>query len=378
MLCLNRYVRIATHARPDGDEFFAIWLLRYFQKEAELKYPGSSTAPIVCFTADLLPDGKSEKDFLETLFIGCGKGELDEHPRKDPNQCAATRVATKLGVRNYKGLARLIRITLEEDRKRAKVQNSFGDALKLVSHRWIKDPTKAFEWAMVAYNAIFFHDNEAARHGRLNPDHHLTIREVLDMIADNVGQENARKWESFLVEASQWREGVKREARVIWKKTSRYSYMLPDGRHITLGVIKHENHQLNFIGWNELQVGVFIQKAGDNVQIYTMQSLGLCLRKTAQIIRTKEMTQRGITPIPQATVLRATDTLKECPQWHLVNTSTPNKPILFNGNQVTADGVEPTALTLDEIVFAVIEGLEMIPSDQARNLVKVKDAIPAP
>ncbi len=347
--------KIATHARPDGDELLALWMLRNFAEKTESLYPGASTAKMVNFTMDMLPPGVDPDTFpCDMLFVGCGKGELDEHHRKSPNQCAATRVAFKLGVRRERSLEWLLVDTLECDRSRAKAPNSLYDAIKLVSTCFLDEPERAYDWAMVAYNAIYAHEKNSPTDNIKPIDMNLAMK----FITENLGAPAAVSWMEVYRQATTWREGQKNKARHIWDGTSISELYLPDGRAVKLAVVRSDNDQVNFIGWSERQIGVLIQvNSSGNVQIYTLQRMKISLKPVAELIRRREMELRGDTNIPHPNVLRATDTVAEVPYWHMPNFA--NQPILFNGNQLTAPGVDPTKIPVAEIVELVVKGLKL-------------------
>ncbi len=371
------YLQIAVHRRLDGDEALVTWMVRMFKKRAEKFLPGSSTAKLICFTEDILPSGYNENDMSHILFVGCGKGRFDEHTEGDPEKCAATKVAHALGVRNWKSLQRLLRVTLEEDRDKAKVRSSFGDAVKVISHLWIEDPEKTYEWAAVAYNAIYAYDLALTKAGQELSDRQLSIYNVRDLVEKNLDGRTALRWMKVYKDAVIWREGKKREAREIWDNTQLDNYVLPDGRIITLGIVHSDNPQINFVGWNERKVCILVQvneprnnEEGNNVQIYTRQDLRLCLREVAFLARHRELELEGVTTFPRPSVLRGVGTVRKVPVWHLYDAKNENKPILFNGNQITSPNVSPTKIPLKELVSFVIRGLDLKKEGDTRRPVE--------
>ncbi len=110
--------KIVTHHRPHVDERLAIWLLRLFGED---QFPGAKSALVEFVDAGTIPVGKSadEREADGELWLGVGGGRFDEHPNGDTNrvhgECAATLVATALGVRDKLELRQLLDAVCQND-----------------------------------------------------------------------------------------------------------------------------------------------------------------------------------------------------------------------------------------------------------------------
>lgn len=152
--CLRRQPatvrRIITHQRPHLDEGIAIWLLRTF---GEKMFPGISSATIRFIgSGAMAADGRTAEDWLlksGVLYVGVGKGVLDEHPSttegRKKDECATTLVAKLLGVECDGALRRIIEYARAEDLTAMQAKGAddkIGLALiyKCWSARWPDDP----------------------------------------------------------------------------------------------------------------------------------------------------------------------------------------------------------------------------------------------
>jgi hypothetical protein len=109
---------IVVHRHAHNDELFAVYLLKTFG--GVQYFPGIQDARLEFW--DAIPEEKNWKDLLfneKTLLVGMGFSPFDEHLQDGGrmcNQCAATLVATALGIREDEYLKPFFGFTLDHDR----------------------------------------------------------------------------------------------------------------------------------------------------------------------------------------------------------------------------------------------------------------------
>jgi hypothetical protein len=109
---------IVIHRHAHNDELFAVYLLKAFG--GVQYFPGIQEARLEFW--DSIPEGKNWKDLLfneKTLLVGMGFSPFDEHLQSGErmkNECAATLVATALGIREDEYLKPFFWFTLDHDR----------------------------------------------------------------------------------------------------------------------------------------------------------------------------------------------------------------------------------------------------------------------
>jgi hypothetical protein len=111
---------IPTHHGGHPDERVAVWMLR---RHGEKAFRGVTNAPVTYYdTGRFTPDGRDVWDWVREghLPVGIWYSPLDEHGLPESvrkSECATTLVAQALGLRQDERFARIIELTLSNDRK---------------------------------------------------------------------------------------------------------------------------------------------------------------------------------------------------------------------------------------------------------------------
>lgn len=349
----TKKTELFTHVEPHLDESLPLGLMqKWFPEEAERVWPGSSTASLNFLTTGIILNGKTEDDYQNRLFIGCGKGKLDEHhpTHGKRDNCAAGLVvkAMKLRVHEVDFLVHHIK---QEDRSGGGVMHT-ASILKLIYR--MENPPEIpgiIEWSWDAFAA----EMNAYTKGWDHKNDPFNVRRI-HSFQKRLGMPDAERWLELGMQALEEcgkRQGVARDFIRDIKPQVIQTKLGPK----KLVIVEDGNDQVAGRFW-ERGDDIMIKRTTDtgNVQIMTRTNSGLSLEKVAALIRVREAAVHGVTLRNNQKYLEATDTLMEEPRWHLVLTK-DIRTMLFNGS-FTAPGVEPTSLTLDEIIELVTLGLK--------------------
>ena len=365
----NSIRRIIMHEKPHADELAALVILRWWGK---LKFPGVEKAKISLFGGGRMLEARNLHE--DTIAIGVGGGMFDEHGREDnQNQCTATLVAKALNLLFHRPLMKILAQTLREDRNGNSRKNEIPSVVKIL--HVVGTP---FEQVLAWYEDIFWaeyrHEEGLANSPEFFNQHNqkwlqrfeelkeTTLETGYELIKEDLGKERADKWLTFAHKAIEKRQEMFLEAKAEWERNGKsfcwntvfgtirigYHKIVPSiptkGKVETVKDLPLLNAASRKAG-----VNLFVQQNSlGNVQIFTDKRRKIDLAEVARQIRLVEAKKRK-TPIMSVRTLDMEGTHPEMPIWHLLE---GNHSMLFNGS-LTADGVEPTLLTLDEIVEIV-------------------------
>lgn len=347
----QQYDRIILHAKPHADELLALLLL---QKWGGTKFHGVETAEICLFgggsrlVSHNLPKG--------TLAIGLGGGVFDEHGRGEgkEEECTATLVAKKLGITQHLPLTKILAQTLREDRNGSRLKDEIPSIVKIL-HMVGVDFKKVLEWYRTIFWAEYHHEEKIvplfSRKEFLERFHNLqetTLDYGYELIKEVFGLQRADQWKTIANKALTKRQEMFLQAKKEWKSEGKSFWWNSVFGKIRIGYAKSDSPLMNSAARN-CGVDLFVQQNSlGNVQIFTDKKCNIDLTEVAKQIRIAEVRKgKGkYPPISDTRSLSMEGTHPMMPIWHLLEGKHSR---LFNGS-LTADGVEPTALTLEEIL----------------------------
>ena len=147
---------IATHYEPHPDEALAIWKAMRFGRETFLGIERAWTDGhiLFCDAGREMPRTlpcKRER----ILEVGVGGREFDEHrDGQTGDECAATLMADRLGLRDNPVLERMVRWTLANDQEAAGVAFDWSDIMKAAFHAGIPARTM-LKRSFRVYDAVY-------------------------------------------------------------------------------------------------------------------------------------------------------------------------------------------------------------------------------
>ena len=304
---------IITHEKPHLDEITAIWLLKRF---GEVKFPGISKAEIIFWnTGGKAPDNQSAEDYEAkgVLLIGVGGGRFDEHPTATKNrkegECAATLVAKALGINDNPALSIILKFVTDKDLKGSGTPFDLGGVVKTWLQQRPDEPIKAIGWVMVGLDVKY--------------------------------QEQL----SFLTETKEEFE----KNSYIFQTTG------PKGDKIKVAVCRSDDQQINKFARSVYGGNASIvvqQQTTGNVQIFVDGRSGLKLYEVVKLIRLKEQMVKGEIITNNWKELALDGKVAGAEEWYFQESG----QMLLNGS-LTANGVPPTKLTLDEIIRLIVVGV---------------------
>lgn len=299
-----RYTHIVTHARFHLDEVMAILLLQLF---GEKKYPGINQAGLVLITR---PDAINAEEALKTgsVCVGCGGGIYDEHGHED-NSCAAALVATDLNISRDYVVAKMIDYAVHADRTADVRPQELPSLIK--------------QWH------------------RVHPDDSLLVlKRALEVLRD---------WA---------RDGM--QFQLVYKglrfEKQQFQTVLGE-RTVAIAIIRSDNefadspHAATVARIKKADIVVKQIKRG-NIAVLTDKRAGLTIEGAVGRIRKLEMTKRGSQAQLDMETLGLAGTIREVPQWYYLKAG----ELLLNGSDQASPDVEPTALTIEEVIEALKAG----------------------
>ncbi len=312
---------IVTHERPHLDEIVAIWLLRRF---GETRFPGVSRAKVSYTTTGRGgPDAKESED-RGILMLGIGGGRFDEHPTLDngrkAEECCATLVARELGVFDDPSLQKILKFVKSRDLEGNSTPFDLSYLVKLLHPRFPDNPEKVIEWTLVGIEAKYEEQHDF-----------------------------------FFV------------ARQEFESKARIDEVPVGTRRLRIATIESDSESVGKYARSEFggHAGIVIQKrASGNVSILVNKQMGLDMRDVVRMIRLAERQAKRGGQGSGAGGLGEPVTDKECEmlavegvvrgaeEWFFHERG----QMLLNGS-LTATGVPPTRLTLDQIREIVSIGI---------------------
>ncbi|MDO8515705.1 MAG: hypothetical protein Q7S28_00445 [bacterium] len=307
-----RFHTIVTHEKTHVDEYEAIRLLRKF---GEVMFPGISTAKVIYWKmGGETPDGRSAEDYERdgVLLVGVGGGRFDEHPtvnvERKAGECAATLVAKALGVQDDPALAEILKYVVANDLKGGAQPFDIASLAKLMHQQHPDNPEMVMEWVLAGLEAKY--------------------------------QEQFQFWTST-------KEDFERNAQV--------EEIATGGKLIKIVSIISDGDQISKFARSEHggYAAVVIQKRlSGNVQIYTNKRSGVTLYDVAQMLRLAEQEKKGHVVTTDWDTLSSEGKVAGAEEWFFHKEG----QMILNGS-LTATGVSPTKLSLEEILDIIRIGL---------------------
>ena len=309
---------IMLPVRPQPDTIVAIFLLKAFGQK---QYPGIERAKIL--VRPTLPQGATEESLLSegTLLIDIPGGQFDHHKQ---GGTASQLVVKNLKIEQSPAIAKLLAYA-ERDDKYGKGTIS-------------QDPLdRAFGLSGLIAALNKSHPE--------NPNH--VVDSILPLLRAHISEEQKRTDKLPLEYQEKLQSGKAQERRVRHKKKP-------------LSVVTIESNDPSMPGWLRSSGGkkadVVIQKINSgHVNILTKQIKKIDLRGAIALLRSQEAGAKNRTVPQKAQYLMQSGRIDEVPEWYYDRATNS----LLNGG-LNPTGVEPTALSLEQITSLVQEGLEMI------------------
>lgn len=346
--------KIVTHLRPHADELVALMLLRNF-KEGEEKFPGIKDAEISFMTTGELPEGKTAKDFPDTVFLGCGGGDFDEHAtsqkEREEEETCATLVAKYLGIENDPALAMILHFIKEEDLHGSKVRNELPMIIKFLHAKYGGEYKNIYEWAETAYSAWYEKEKNSLSEKK---DWQRPTLENTFEILKNINIDVAEKWKKFADDAIAYRLERFENAKKEFKQKGKMEKIIGrDGAPIVVASVQSENEEMNkFVRSQGAHIVIQFNNRG-NVAILTDRKRKLDLTYAFILLRMAEQHFRGGLKIKDEKELSKEGFVEGIPYWYLFHT----RDMGFNGSSTTTD-VEPTKIPHNKVVELIKEGLK--------------------
>lgn len=138
-------ITIISHAQMHLDEILALWLIEKF-------------ATPVWLTKHCVE---------QTLMLGVGRGEFDEHPvaagdQRTKEDCCATLVAKSLGVADNRALGQILKFVFNVDVKGVGQPFDLYNMVKVLNGMYSEDPSRVINWVYEALEAKYAEQLEFA------------------------------------------------------------------------------------------------------------------------------------------------------------------------------------------------------------------------
>ena len=360
--------KIITHNRPHADELVALMMLKKFSKGEE-KFPGVSDSKIEFLTTGELPNGKTAKDFSDTIFLGCGGGDFDEHAtsQKDrvEGECCATLVAKYLGLEKNKELQKILTFIKSEDLKGTVVKNELPMMIKFLHSCHKEKYSEISKWVEDAYYAIV--EEEGEKWDSIKNENDAEVgwnelkgkwqRPTLENTFELLKKRNYPDlswWKNFIDEALEYQK-----KRFVDAQNEFYEFATVENIVVKkvglckIALITSDNEEMNKFA-RSIGIHIIVQfSTKGNCAIFTDRKKGIDLSFVFVLIRIAEQHYRGGIKIKDQDVLSKEGFVDGIPYWYLFRT----KDMGFNGSLTTSD-VEPTKIPKEKIFELVKEGIK--------------------
>ena len=363
--------KIITHRRPHADELVARMLLKKFP-EGEKHFPGVAEAATSYMTTGELPEGKTADDFPDTIFLGCGGGDFDEHATSQKErvvgECCATLVAKALGIDKDEGLQKILTFVKSEDLKGTKVKNELPMLIKFV-HQLSEDEEAISKWVEDAYYAHYLDEKkkwEAIENKSKNlPDAEMKWKEMkgkwqrptLENTFTLLKSQNYKDlawWLSFAEDALKFQDKRFKDAEVEFKAKGKMEKIKgPYGAEITIATITSDNEEMNKYARNSGADIVVQFSSRGHVAMMTRRPAKIDITFVFVLLRMAEQHYRGRPAVKDQEILSREGAVEGIPEWYLGR----SHDIGFNGS-MTASDIEPTKIPHDKVIELVKAGLK--------------------
>lgn len=334
--------RIVTHFRPHADELIAIILFKNFP-EGEEKFEGVSNAKIEFLSTGKLPEGKTYKDFPDTIFLGVGGGPFDEHEtelkERSEGEVCATLVAKALGLENRSELQAILDIVKKEDLDGAKEKDSLSVMIKFLHSCFKDDYETIYKWAEMAYMAHIGREVERA----------FTLESARELLKEH---RDFSWWEDTIQKALKYQdEEYKKALKEFDEKAIKEKILGYDQKPIQFSFIESDNEEMGKAARTRMSQLIVQRNSRGNVFIFTYRKRNLDLTSVAILLRLAEQHFSGEIKVKDTEILSQTGNIADIP-WYLFYT----RDSIFNGSLTTKD-VLPTKIPKEKLISIIKEGI---------------------
>lgn len=345
--------KIVTHFRPHADELIALMFLKNF-KEGEEKFPGVSNAKIEFLSTGKISNGKSYKDFPDTIFLGVGGGPFDEHEsesqERSEGEVCATLVAKTLGIENKPELQGILNIVKDEDLSGAKEKDSLSVMIKFLHSCFKEDYETIYKWSELAYMAHI---------GTERTERPFTLESARILLKDH---KDFAWWEDVIQTALKYQNEEYQKALKEFENNAKLEkFVASDGLPVDMAIVTSDSEEMNKAGRSHKMQLIIQFNSRGNVAIFTYRKRGLDLTNSIVLLRMAEQHYSGGIKIRDEYVLSKEGTIENIP-WYLFH----SKDIAFNGSLTTKD-VPPTKIPHEKVVELIKEGLKISPKVQVQS-----------
>jgi hypothetical protein len=335
--------KIVTHFRPHADELIALMFLKNFP-EGEAQFPGIRNAKIEFLSTGKLPEGKTYRDFPDTVFLGVGGGPFDEHEtdgqERSEGEVCATLVAKALGIENKPELKGILDIVKDEDLNGAKEKDSLSVMIKFLHSCFKEDYETIYRWSELAYLAHIGLDSivrpftlESAR---------VLLKDHKDFLWWNEVIEKALKYQD---------EEYQKALKEFDEKALKESIVAYDGKQVVFSFIESDNEEMGKAARSRMSQLIVQRNSRGNVFIFTYRKRNLDLTFVLVLLRLAEQHFNGEIQVKDTETLSQTGNVADIP-WYLFYT----KDSIFNGSLTTKD-VPPTKIPKEKLISIIKEGV---------------------
>jgi len=348
--------RVITHSHSHADEILGIMALRH-TFEGRKQFPGIAKASMGYMSTGTLPKDKDWKSFPGKIFIGCGGSPFDEHSLSRNLQekyCAATLVGRQLEILRLPQWEKVMDFALREDNYKVNHPQTVSLLVKMM-HQYLDTEEGAhtvYEWAETLYlseidaqhrfwneclDMTVTYDGAVRRWNRSKEDwDHLTLDSACDLLCQQ-GKTEKADWAYDLCKCAESEQQRRFDAcEKEYSQGERKCFAGDKGRQIRLIVVHSDNTEMSKFARSRGENIVVQMNDSGQVQIFTQDS--------------SKLGRFDLTPVYDQIKKRG-----EEERWHLP----PFKSILLNGS-LTAEGVLPTEIPLEDIVQIVIDEMTKV------------------
>lgn len=335
--------KIVTHFRPHADELIALMFLKNF-KEGEEKFPGVSNAKIEFLSTGKIPNGKSYKDFSDTIFLGVGGGPFDEHEsesqERSEGEVCATLVAKTLGIENKPELQGILNIVKDEDLSGAKEKDSLSVMIKFLHSCFKEDYETIYKWSELAYMAHI---------GTERTERPFTLESARILLEDH---KDFAWWEDVIQTALKYQnEEYQKALKEFDQKALKKTLIAYDGKPVSFSFIESDNEEMSKAARSRMSQLIVQKNSRGNVFIFTYRKRNLDLTSVVILLRLAEQHFAGDIKVKDVHTLSQIGMVENIP-WYLFYT----KDSIYNGSLTTKD-VPPTEIPKDKLISIVREGI---------------------
>lgn len=341
--------RIVTHFRPHADELIALMFLKNFT-EGEEKFPGVQKAKIEFLTTGKLPEGKTYKDFPDTIFLGVGGGPFDEHEsesqERSEGEVCATLVAKALGIESKPELQGILKVVRDEDLSGAKEKDSLSVMIKFLHSCFKDDYEKIYKWSETSYMA------HIRNFTKIGENKLFTLEETKKILKEE-NFSGVDEWISIIDTAQKYQNDEYQKAlKEFDEKAIKEVVTAYDGKPVSFSFIESDNEEMSKAARSRMSQLIVQKNSRGNVFIFTYRKRNLDLSSVIVLLRLAEQHFAGEVKIKDTKTLSQIGIIENIP-WYLFYT----KDSIYNGSLTTKD-IPPTKIPNNKLISIIKEGIE--------------------